>query len=87
MPNWRAAIPPVTRGLDPRVHLLRENFCQQDGLHRNAGLPELRNIMRWKSRLPVSSPAMTRSQIRALVARALRDYSMTSSCAPKHREQ
>ena len=54
----------VTRGLDPRVHLLRKNaFCEgRDGLNRNSGLPELRNIMRRKSgktRLAVSSPAMT----------------------------
>jgi hypothetical protein len=46
------ANPGVTRGLDPRVHLLPKNFCEEDGLHRNSGLPELRNMMRRTSGKP-----------------------------------
>jgi hypothetical protein len=34
------------RGLDPRIYLLRKKaFTKRDGLHRNSGLPELRNII------------------------------------------
>jgi hypothetical protein len=36
------------RAYDPRIHLL----AKKDGLHRNSGLPELRNIMRRKSGKP-----------------------------------
>jgi hypothetical protein len=44
---------PVTRGRDPRVHRASQNaFCEDDGLHRNSGLPELRRIMRRKSGKP-----------------------------------
>jgi hypothetical protein len=34
------------RGLDPRIHRKKDWFIQTDGLHRNSGLPELRNMMR-----------------------------------------
>jgi hypothetical protein len=30
------------RGLDPRIHLKKEEPIQEDGLHRNSGLPEFR---------------------------------------------
>src|ERR1700682_193144 len=38
----------VMRGLDPRIHPFRED----DGLHRNSGLPELRRAERRKSSEP-----------------------------------
>src|SRR5712672_1399167 len=41
----------VPMGLDRRVHPLRKKaFCEDDGLHRNSGLPEFR--------ITASSPAM-----------------------------
>src|SRR5262245_36630785 len=40
------------RAYDPRLHHLRKNFCEGEGLHRNSGLPELRSIMRRKSGKP-----------------------------------
>jgi hypothetical protein len=40
------------RAYDPRIHLLRKSSSQNDGLHRNSGLPELRSIMRRKSGKP-----------------------------------
>jgi hypothetical protein len=39
------------RAYDPRIHR-KKNFIHSDGLHRNSGLPELRNIMRRKSGKP-----------------------------------
>jgi hypothetical protein len=36
------------RAYDPRIHLLRE----EDGLHRNSGLPEFRDLKRRKSGKP-----------------------------------
>src|SRR5262249_56504058 len=40
----------VMPGLDPGIHLLcKKVFTKADGLHRNSGLPELRNFMRRKT--------------------------------------
>jgi hypothetical protein len=36
------------RAYDPRIHLLRA----EDGLHRNSGLPEFRDLKRRKSGKP-----------------------------------
>jgi hypothetical protein len=49
-------------GLDPGIHQ-KKRFVEEDGLHRNSGLPEFRIFERRKSGEPdfaVSSPAMTR---------------------------
>jgi hypothetical protein len=41
------------RAYDPRIHLLRKKVVSKMmGLHRNSGLPELRNIVRRKSGKP-----------------------------------
>jgi hypothetical protein len=38
---------------DPRIHLTSQNvFTQVDGLHRNSGKPELRNMKQRKSGKP-----------------------------------
>jgi hypothetical protein len=51
--NLRVFVQQVMRGLDPRIHLLRKKvFAKMDGLHRNSGLPELRNIICRKSGKP-----------------------------------
>jgi hypothetical protein len=53
----------VMAGLDPAIHHLRKkNSHEVDGLHRTSGLPEVRTneCRKWgKTRLAVSSPAMT----------------------------
>ena len=41
----------VTPGLDPGVHRIKW-FIEEDGLHRNSGLPELRTIECRKSGKP-----------------------------------
>src|ERR1700730_9925210 len=49
-------------GLDPSIHPFRKKkFGEEDGLHRNLGLPEVRTskYASQQARLAVSSPAMT----------------------------
>src|SRR5262249_60988522 len=58
----------------PPVNVRRHKLYEYDGLHRNSGLPELRNIMRRKSGKPdlqCQRPAMTAEEEMLLYSRAL----------------
>jgi hypothetical protein len=51
MPGQQRVEDARERAYNPGIHR-KKRFVQEDGLHRNSGLPELRNIMRRKSGKP-----------------------------------
>jgi hypothetical protein len=51
MPGQQRVEDARERAYDPGIHR-KKRIVQEGGLHRNSGLPELRNIMRRKSGKP-----------------------------------
>jgi hypothetical protein len=73
MPGQKRVEDARKRAYDPGIHLLcKKVFTKADGLHRNSGLPELRNFMRRKTGKPdlrCQSPAMTADRRRLLATK------------------